>query len=297
MSVLVSPDDDSFGDREKRRRNQQILAMRREGKSLREIANIVGLSHEAVALVCRKNGMGRVVLAQARSLPEDQRRRIVDAWVTGEHPRQIAEREGTYISTVVRVVDADATQAEREQRRVNVNVNRSRPEAQIPAARLYEAIRECADALGKVPTSADYRDYAQANQLPSVATIQKRLGWRKALTSAGFEPPQIAGRGPTFTDSECWDEVRALRNQLGRTPSIREYDRLVGHRPDKPGSQTVRHRCGGWANIVATLHAEATNGNAVEETKPLDWDSEQIVKAPDYALPVAKQRKGKWWKR
>lgn len=289
----IAPDDSFDGD--KRRRNQQILALRRQGKSLREIANIVGLSHETVALVCRKNGLGRITLAQARALDATQRERIVEAWREGESPKSIAQREGVYIATVGRVVEQDATERDKEARRILINTRRPQRK-RIADETIYAAVRKCGDALGRMPTTAEYRTFAQENGLPSGPTIQKRMGWRAALVGAGYEPRYGRGRGPAFTEDECWNAVRATRDELGRVPSIAEYERLRGHRNDQPGAQTVRSRCGGWTRVATVLHDEL-----MREDDAYGFPAAEIpTYAPegDPALSVAKQKqRKKWWKR
>lgn len=284
---------DPFGDDKKRERNHRILEMRKEGESLRHIANAVGVSHETVALVCRKNGLGRVVLSQARSLSTEERQQIVAAWVGGEHYRDIAEARNLYIATVKRVVEDTATPRDKEARRLVTYKRRGNHGQHISDADIIFAVRECGDSLGgKRPTTNEYREWAAENGRPSIALVQKRLTWRKALEGAGFEPITKKGRGPRWTTEECWAAAQRARDILGHAPSIGEYEETLGHLPDYPGAQTLRWRCGGWQTIVSTLHQESVENEAERrEWSEADGDHEKMA-----ALAVAKTKSKRWWK-
>jgi lambda repressor-like predicted transcriptional regulator len=288
---------DPFGDQQKRDRNQRILEMRREGESLRNIANTVGVSHETVALVCRKNGLGRVVLAQARALPPEERKRLLAGWVSGEMFRDIAARENLYIATVKRVVEEEATERDKEARRIVVNKRRGNFGQQITNEDIYAAIRRCGDSLGgRRPTTDEYRGWASENREPSAALIQKRTSWRDAVIAAGYEPITKKGRGPQWSEEECWSAARRARDILGHAPSIGEYEETLGHRHEYPGAQTLRHRCGGWQNLTLVLHQEAVEAKAETEVWLTDLNDTN-GQPTETSLAVAKSKTTKkWWK-
>lgn len=290
---------DPFGDEQKRQRNQRILEMRREGISLREIGNAVGVSHETVAFVCRKNGLGRVVLAQTRALSPEKRESIITAWVNGDTIRNIAEREGIYIASAKRVVEEDASARQREARRILVNRRRGNFGQRISDQQIVLAVRQCGDELGKRPTTQEYRKWAAETGNPSGALVQKRMGWKNAIVAAGFEPIDKRGRGPRWSDEDCWNAGREAARILGHAPSIGEYEETIGYLPDYPGAQTVRQRCGGWTNLTQVIHEELlAAGETTKTPEAPSVNGDFTSQTQDVALAVGKPaEKKKWWSR
>jgi len=84
---------------------------------------------------------------------------------------------------------------------------------QVSDEELLDDLQRLHEELGKVPSILDVE--AEGNHGPT--TYQNRFGsWSEALEAAGFDPE----RGPT--DEELLAELRRLRDELDKQPSMRD---------------------------------------------------------------------------
>ena len=121
-------------------------------------------------------------------------------------------------------------------------------------------LREAADRLGGILTVDRYdafarrRHCADGRPWPTKQVASKRFGsWHDALIRAGLHanPSTASEKRRKFSESQCVQAVLRVRDALGSTPTIAEYDRFVRQsRESLPSSSTVRNRCGGWENVL-----------------------------------------------
>ena len=106
-------------------------------------------------------------------------------------------------------------------------------------------LRACAARLGRSPTMRDFAADPQARMHPQ--TVIERFGsWNRAKRRAGLFPRRFQTR------EELLAQLRALGDELGRTPSGRDLERRRGRVPSKSllwhtfGSLTKALRAAGF---------------------------------------------------
>lgn len=93
-------------------------------------------------------------------------------------------------------------------------------------AELLADLRACAARLGRSPTMREYRTDAEARVHPQ--TVVGRFGsWNGAKRLAGLVPRRFA------TSDELLGRLRALGEELGRTPTGRDLEARRGDLPSK----------------------------------------------------------------
>ena len=248
-----------------RARDAAIVEARTRGDTLAEIGSRFGLSRERVRQIVsevgtvdrRRSRAARA--ARERATAEQRQEEVLAAWRAGEAPKAIAAKVGLSRRHVGALLKAHLTPADRAARR----------RAQAAAApggtllghsdeALVAAVREAVDRVGDVPSGERYSEIALAAGLPSLSTIANRLGgWNAAVTAAGFVPAS-EGRGVyhrRWSEAACLEALRRVVADLGRFPSLREYQELSQGRPDLPSAATVRKRMGSWLMLAVRLDA------------------------------------------
>jgi hypothetical protein len=122
---------------------------------------------------------------------------------------------------------------------------------------LLDALRFVARYYGKCTSDTYLAAYNTGHVEPSERTFSLRFGsWSKALQAAGL-PTTL--RGPYRSrkpDESHWDAIRTCAAELGRIPSLAEYEAWARARDDMPCAALVRMRLGGWRNVLRVLQAE-----------------------------------------
>lgn len=140
------------------------------------------------------------------------------------------------------------------------------------------ALREVADEVGHPPSTTEYmgiyrrrRDSGE-DRIPPPSSIVKRWGgWERAKAEAGLIPADVtvAARGKTppskrifrYDDQHLIDALRACADDIGHSPSVREYcrwrDARLGGLPNRravrhdiPHFRTIEDRWGCWLNAI-----------------------------------------------
>jgi hypothetical protein len=125
---------------------------------------------------------------------------------------------------------------------------------------LIECLREASEELGGVLSTWAYTDLARTRHFadgrpwPTHQTHSLRFGsWRSALLEAGLEanPSSAIAGQRLFEVSHCIDAIRYVSHELGRAPSVRDYERIaIDSNGALPSSATIRKRCGSWGKAV-----------------------------------------------
>ena len=237
-------------------RDRQIVAARVRGDSLREIGQRFGISRERVrqvlmGTVAENSGEARSARSRREQARAAARRDdVLSAFREGLQPRAIARAVGLPGTVVTSLVAEHATTEDRLARRRAQGAAARREQHGYTEEELVRAVAEVVETLGRVPSSAEYGEIARASDLPSIATIEARLGWNAAVRAAGFRPGRRArDYRRRWTEEACLEALRALVAELGSLPSRHNYDVLSRTRPDLPSSSTVRVRAGSWSAL------------------------------------------------
>jgi len=91
---------------------------------------------------------------------------------------------------------------------------------------ILEQLRECAERLGRSPTMREFAADGETTVHPQ--TVIEHFGsWNAAKRQAGLVPRRFATR------TELLGQLRALGEELGRTPTARDLDGRKGSMPSK----------------------------------------------------------------
>jgi hypothetical protein len=247
-------------------RNAEIVAMRRRGHTLQEIADDYGLTREAVRLIVRPH-VTRVEAQAARDastqrLVEMYRDELADAARQGKHPRRVARELGlpqTVTADAMRAVrmkDPRITDASRERHRATT---RRTSRVRYSDEDVFAAIRRAAEILGRTPGHNAYDRLRAEGRLgdnaPTSIRVIQRYGWCAACAMAGLAPnarPSSPRVGAISIDyARVSATLQRIREQLGYRPSMAEYDRLRD--ADDPSANTLRisRSRNGWTQVLA----------------------------------------------
>jgi hypothetical protein len=125
---------------------------------------------------------------------------------------------------------------------------------------LLRILREANGALGGILTTSAYNDFADSRSFPdgrpwpTYQTHFHRFGsWRKALLAAGLaaNPSSAIAGQRIFEQSHCIDAIRHACREIGKVPSIGDYEAIArASNSALPSVATVRNRCGSWARAI-----------------------------------------------
>ena len=105
---------------------------------------------------------------------------------------------------------------------------------------ILEELRACADRLGRSPTMREFAADPETQVHPQ--TVIEHFGtWNAAKREAGLVPRRFATR------EELLGRLRALGDELGRTPTARDVDERKGSIPSK---SLLWHTFGSLANAL-----------------------------------------------
>lgn len=237
-------------------RDEDIRARRQQGETLAEIGARYGLTKERVRQILKRTGgvdSRAAVDARAirtREAAHAKRESLLTAWREGLSYRTIGQRTGLAAASVKEVIASESTPADLAARRRSQMVGSGSTVVRWSDAELVEGIRSAARRLGRTPSSDEYDVLSRELGVASVGTITNRLGWSNAVRAAGFEPV-TARRSYTrrWTEEACLDALRRVVAELGRFPTLSEYQRICSEGEDLPSSATLRHRIGSWTEI------------------------------------------------
>lgn len=209
-------------------RAQAMAQLRAQGHALEQI----GRREHTAILAHYRDGRDTNATAAARRAPRAAVRQLV------------AQRA------------APADRAARSEARADASSGRGKTYSD---QQLTAAVADVAERLGRTPTAADYACQARALGLPSVPTIQNRLGWTAAVQAAGLIPLAAPRREYRrhWTHDACWTAMRQAVAELGRIPTVQVYESHAAGRADLPSSGTLRNRLGRWSDVCLALDTEA----------------------------------------
>jgi hypothetical protein len=120
---------------------------------------------------------------------------------------------------------------------------------------LLATLRSVAAKHGKCTTET-YAAAERAGEVkPSNATICQRFGgWSNALHAAGLPSIAVGPYRTRISESVMLDAVRRCADDIGRIPSVAEYQGWSMGR-DVPKAAIIRRRLGGWRAVIRALHS------------------------------------------
>ena len=131
---------------------------------------------------------------------------------------------------------------------------------------LISCLQFAARDIGGILTAGTFTEYGRPRTMPDgrawptdQAMVLRFGSWRAALAAADLPAnpsTPIAGQS-LFTDDDMLDAVRTLGRQLGKTPSVAEYDRWARSlHGGVPSASTVRKRFGRWTEMIQRLNSD-----------------------------------------
>lgn len=240
-------------DQDTAKRAQQMYELYARGATLAGVGERYGLTRERVRQIFHAAGLSKISAA-------DRRRRIQE-----ERADEIVKKFSELHSSdaVAKGLSLPKVSVEEVLRqRVPASALRKRPEyaKKYTDDELIGMVREASCALGGVLAKTSFEAYARGRVLddgrpwPTAQTHMLRFGtWRRALEAAGLRSnpsSPIAGQ-VLFDEAQCIDAVRHVARKLDKAPTVSEYERHAREsNGGLPSSATVRHRCGGWLDIL-----------------------------------------------
>ena len=257
------------GDEDLGARDAAIVLARGRGDTFGEIAARFGLSTERIRQIVAAAGTvdrstaRRARMARDRLAAQERRGEVLAAWRAGAAPAKIAADVGLPRKCIEAVMREHLTAADRSARRRALGADRNGALRRHSDAQLLAAVREAARREGEVPTGKRYGEIARLRGLPSISTIENRLGgWNAALQAAGLTPAN-AGRSSytvRWTEEACLEAVAPLVSRLADLPSLGRYEEIAQGRADLPSGATLRKRFGSWSMLAARLEAAGVLG-------------------------------------
>ncbi len=105
-----------------------------------------------------------------------------------------------------------------------------------------EAVREWYAKHGRLPRRQEWEKAARGR--PTTGTIDRRWGWDRLMAKASGRPPaQIRQAEFGERRRQLLLKLRAARDELGRWPASREWDRVAG---DHYSSRSYARIFGSW---------------------------------------------------
>ena len=245
-------------------RNNQMVEMRRQGKTLEGIGQHFNLTRERVRQIVKeidpslvalevrviKRNVKAVKVAEGRNAI---RTRIYGDWANLSH-LTLAE-----ISAKLKISEEAIKDAISKTRQAILLGNEQRDNAklqQFSDAQIKKALRD-AESLAKPLTAKKYSQLLKAGKIdgPSVPRLHQRFGgWVAACRFARVQPGTAIR-----TYSREWSEERLfeilvefLSDPAATSDSYQAFDKWLRDQPDNyPSAQTVRNNLGPWRVIKA----------------------------------------------
>lgn len=124
---------------------------------------------------------------------------------------------------------------------------------------IFAAIRSCIGGDGNA-TVARYRSlYADSpkGSMPSLPTILQRFNtWNEACGAGQIQHGAARRTYTRISVEECLTAVVWVAQEIGRLPTITEYEARARELDHLPSVCTVRNRVGSWADVLRALHVE-----------------------------------------
>ena len=143
---------------------------------------------------------------------------------------------------------------------------------------ILSELREAAERLGRSPTMREFAADPEARVHPQ--TVIEHFGtWNAAKRAAGLYPRRF------LTRDELLEQLRALGEELGRTPTARD---LAARRRSLPSTSLYAHTFGSLGNALRDAGFEVLQGEerlerAVEQGATLARSLGRLPKMADWA--------------
>lgn len=233
--------------RAREERARKMAAMYSSGATLEDVGRAFGVTRERARQILAAAGVPARGVRGTRALQRDLELRrseeIVEAYRRSGRVDAVAKELGVSRSVVSEVV-----RRERPARPPRTAKQRFR----YSREQLIGFLRKAARIYGGPLTMSAYDEVARAQRAvevrwPDSATFALRFGsWLSALAAAGLPRARLGPRRNRYTAEACVTAVARAADELGRTPSMREYDAWAKSREGVPAAHAVFHACGSW---------------------------------------------------
>jgi AraC-like DNA-binding protein len=229
----------------------EMHGMREAGATLAEVGRRFGLSRARIHQIFKQYALPRPDPARrSQSRLEENRPAIREAFECLGQVPAVADELGLPRQLVSQAVREDPAWARRHRK------DRKGGKKKYSDGELMACVKEAASKWEGPLTGAKYESYARGRTLadgrpwPGRQTFALRYStWREALGRAGVvaNPSSGVAGHRKFDRGRCVGAVRYVANQLGKTPTVQEYERLAQQSAGSlPSVATVRHRLGTW---------------------------------------------------
>ncbi len=233
-------------------RRRRLAELYEQGLTCSEIGQRVGLSRQWVGQLLTASGVPPAPAWERRYLAAIKGREadVVEAFLRLRSDAAVAGRLGLRESHVRRLVDArvpDAVLLRRPRRARGQRYSDQELLAALRAAALHLASPMGHDA---------YRSWAHGRSRdgrpwPGTQVAMQRFGgWRNALARAGLPTNRGGGPRTTYDLDDAVAAITTAWRELGRYPSVVEYDAWRAGRSGIPASATVRRFAASWDDLL-----------------------------------------------
>lgn len=242
-------------------RADQMIQMRLQGISLRDIATQFGVSHEWVRLIIQEAGgpstgeIRRLKAARMEREREGIERRVRAYLADGSlrTAQEVAQALDVTPQVVREVLGRDAGK---------LLIAAARNWVRASDAELFEELQVAADLVEGPLTGAKYDAVARELGLHSRVRLTQRFGsWVKACEAAGVEPGRaMRSYRRQWTRAQMVQWVARFLSEPQRRGSYVAYGDYARATVGAPSAQTIRNEFGSWPAAKAEALKSLRNG-------------------------------------
>lgn len=237
----------------KSERDVQVLSLYDGGATLAQIGRALGVTRERARQLVDELACAGVIVKRSRE------ERLHEA----AFPARADEVEGLFLALRDDCAVADRTGIDKalvrrfiDEHVPDADVLRHKPKTRHERYSDEELVHCLKTAAGELPTPMGYEAYTafsrgrmldQQRPWPGPQGMILRFGcWRSALTRAGLPTHPSAGPDARFELADAVDAIARAWRDIGRPPTICEYDAWRAGRAAFPASATMRKLVDGW---------------------------------------------------
>ncbi len=244
------------------------------GLTLQEIGDEVGVTRERVRQVFSVLGLkiaGRQERRYATAV-SGRSAELVESFLRLRNVKLVADETGIEEALVGRFVDRQIPDSKVLSKSRNAKTPQYSDEEYLECLRL--AARELSSPMGHAKYGewvAD-RNLPDGRRWPGPQGMMIRFGsWRETLLKAGLPANPSAGGQSWYDVDDFRNGVASAWQDLGKPPTVSEYDTWAAGHHQFPSSATIRKQIDGWDQVMVdawyVVHADFVEAN-LDESDP-----------------------------
>lgn len=230
---------------------QNVVALREQGLTLKEIGQILGISRERVRqILLVKGGPSNQEVSLAKQNRSKLRTEVIQKQV------QSIMDQGIFQMSVIEAkinLPRGKIRAAIGPELASKIVRSSQQRKFWTDERIIDSIRQAATGLPLISTK-QYGDALRAGTIsgPTLAVIFHRFGsWKSACDLAGVNCREVTGRPKATSRIHAISDLLAFLNQVSGSATASKYERWASSNK-KVSLGTIRNLFGSWASAVIT---------------------------------------------